>query len=103
MNSPLTGDERRFSSGGRGVVIAVMIAFYGWFMHAPAGSGSVSLLAAAGLQLLVIALRRFVPADRLPQALYVFEVVADGVTVLLFALGVFDGIAKTVAIAQGAN
>lgn len=94
----MTADERRFSWGGRGVVIAVMIAFYGWFMHVPTGSGSVSLLAAAGVQLLVIALRRFVPADRLPQALYVFEFVADGVTVLLFALGVFGGIARTTAI-----
>jgi hypothetical protein len=71
-----------------------MIALYGWFMGVPAGSGNVSLLAAAGLQFLVIALRRFVPADRLPQALYVFEIVADGVTVLLFALGVFGGIAR---------
>jgi len=88
----LTADERRFSSGGRGVVIAAMIAFYGWFMHVPAGSSRVSLLAAAGVQLLVITLRRFVPADRLPQALYVFEYIADGVTVLLFALGIFGGI-----------
>ena len=94
MKPPVTADERRFSSGGRGVVIAVMIAFYGWFMNVPAGSASVSLLAAAGVQLLVIALRRFVPADRLPQALYIFEYVADGVTVLLFALGVFGGIAR---------
>jgi hypothetical protein len=90
----MTADERRFSSGGRGIVIAVMIGFYGWFMHVPTGSGRVNLLAAAGVQLLVIALRRFVPADRLPQALYVFEFVADGVTVLLFALGVFGGIAR---------
>ena len=98
MTPPLTAHERRFSSGGRGVVIAVMIAFYGWFMHVPAGSVSVSLLAAAGLQLLVIALRRFVPADRLPQAMYIFEMIADGVTVLLFALGVLGGIARTTAI-----
>jgi hypothetical protein len=88
-----TEKDRRFSSGGRGVVIAALIAVYGWFMHTPTGSSSVSFLAAAGLQLLVIALRRFVPADLLPQALYVFEFIADGVTVLLFALGVFGGIA----------
>jgi hypothetical protein len=86
-------EERRFSSGGRGVAIAAIIAFYGWFTHAPASSPRVSLLAAAGLQLLVIALRRFVPADLLPQAMYVFEFIADGVTVLLFALGIFGGIA----------
>jgi hypothetical protein len=94
----LTADERRFSTGGRGVAIAAMIAFYGWFMREPAGSWSASLLAGAGVQLLVIVLRRLVPADRLPQAMYVFEMIADGVTVLLFALGVFGGIAHVTAI-----
>ena len=59
---------------------------------------SVGLLIAAGVQIMVIALRRFVPADRLPQAMYVFEYIADGVTVLLFALGVFGGIARTAEI-----
>jgi hypothetical protein len=98
VKSGLTEDERRFSSGGRGVFIAALIGFYGWFMHLPAGSWSVSLLAAAGVQLLVIAMRRFVPADRLPQAMYVFEMIADGVTVLLFGLSVFGGIARTTAI-----
>jgi hypothetical protein len=90
--------EQRFSSGGRGVVIAVMIGFYGWFMRAPAGSATSGFLIAAGMQLGVILLRRFVPADRLPQAMYVFEYVADGITVLMFALGVFGGIASTTAI-----
>jgi hypothetical protein len=94
VKAPQTADERRFSSGGRGVAIAALIAFYGWFMRAPASSSSVSLLAAAGLQVLVIALRRLVPADRLPLAMYVFEYIADGVTVLLFALGVFGGLAR---------
>jgi hypothetical protein len=93
----LTG-EQRFSSGGRGVFIAVLIGIYGWMTREPAGSLTVSLLFAAGVQLVVIALRRFVPADRLPQAMYVFEYIADGVTVLLFALGVFGGIARTTAI-----
>jgi len=90
--------EQRFSSGGRGVVIAVLIGIYGWAMQSPAGSMAVSLPIAAGLQLVVIMLRRFVPADRLPQAMYVFEYVADGITVLLFALGIFGGIARTTAI-----
>jgi hypothetical protein len=76
----------------------VLIAFYGWFMREPAGSLSAGVLGAAGVQLLVIAMRRFVPADRLPQAMYVFEMIADGVTILLFALGVFGGIARATAI-----
>lgn len=90
--------EQRFSSAGRGAFIAALIATYGLFMHAPAGSLTVSLLIGAGVQLAVIALRRFVPADRLPQAMYVFEYVADGITVLLFALGVLGGIARITAM-----
>ena len=86
--------NRRWSSGGRGVVIAALIGLYGWFTKEPTGSLAVSLLFAAGVQIAVIVIRRLVPADRLPEAMSVFEVVADGVTVLLFALGVFGGIAR---------
>ena len=98
MNPPVTAQDRRWSTAGRGVIIAALIAIYGWFMREPAGSWGASLLVAAGMQLLVIALRRFVPADRLPQAMYIFEMIADGLTILLFALGVFGGIARTTAI-----
>ena len=88
----------RWSSGGRGVLIAVLIGIYGWIVREPAGSLTVSLLIAAGVQVLVLAVRHLVPADRLPQAMSIFELIADGVTVLLFALGVFGGIARTTAI-----
>ena len=98
MTPRLTADERRFSSGARGVLIAVLIGIYAWLMREPAGSLTVGLLMGAGVQIVVLALRRFVPADRLPQAMFVFELIADGVTVLLFALGVFGGIARTMAI-----
>jgi hypothetical protein len=37
-------------------------------------------------------MRRMVPAEELPRALYIFEMIADGVTVLMFALGVFGAI-----------
>lgn len=90
--------KQRLSSGGRGVFIAVLIGLYGWFMREPAGSLTVSLLIAAGLQIAVLALRRFVPADHLPEAMSVFEMIADGLTVFLFALGVFGGIASFSAI-----
>ena len=89
---------QRWSSGGRAGVIAALIGIYAWITKGPVGSPAVSLLIAAGVQTVVIALRRLVPADRLPQAMFVFEIVADGVTVLLFALGVFGGIARTTAI-----
>ena len=79
-------------------MIAVLIGIYGWIVREPAGSLSVSLLIAAGVQVLVLAVRHLVPADRLPQAISIFELIADDVTVLLFALGVFGGIARATAI-----
>ena len=92
--------KQRVSSGGRGVFIAVLIGIYGWIMRVGEGAGSltVSLLVAAGIQAVVIAVRHLVPADRQPEAMSVVELIADGVTVLLFALGVFGGIARTTAI-----
>ena len=98
MTPEPSAQDRRLSSAGRGLIIAALIAMYTWFTRAPAVSPSASLLVAAGVQVVVIALRRFVPADRLPQAMHVFELIADGVTILFFALGVFGGIARTTAI-----
>lgn len=88
----------RLSDSWRGVIIAVFIGLYGWFMRAPEGSFAVGLLAGAGLQILVLLLRRFVPADWQPQAMYVFEYLVDGVTVLMFALGVLAPIMNTAAL-----
>jgi hypothetical protein len=95
----LPGVKERWSSGGRGVAIAVFIGLYAWFMRQPEGSFTASLLVGAAVQILVLALRKFVPADRLPQAMYVFEYLADGVSVLMFALGVFGGIANVSSLA----
>jgi hypothetical protein len=86
--------EMRLSSTLRGLIIAAFIAAYTWISNQPAASLTESLLVAAGLQLAVIAIRRVVAADHQPLALYIFEFVADGVTVLLFALGIFGGILK---------
>jgi hypothetical protein len=86
--------EERFSSAGRGIIIAVMIGAYSWVFKQPAASMTWTLLAGAGIQLLVILLRRFVPPDNLPPALYVVELVADAATVFMFALGVYGGILK---------
>jgi hypothetical protein len=91
--------ELRLGSGIRSGFIAVLIGIYGWITRGPAGSLTVTLLIAAGVQLVVIALRRFVPADRLPAAMHVYEYIADGITVFLFALGVFGGIARSTEMA----
>jgi len=40
----------------------------------------------------VIMLRRWVPPEGQPAAMYAFEMIADGITVLMFALGVFGSI-----------
>jgi hypothetical protein len=89
--------EMRLSSMTRGIVITVLIAGYLWVSKQPAGSLTTALLIAAGLQLVVLAVRRLVAPETQPMALYVFELLADGATVLLFALGVFGGIFKAAA------
>jgi hypothetical protein len=63
-------------------------------MQRPEASYTSTFLIAIALQLGLIVLKRFVPADQLPRIQYLFEMLADGVTVLLFALGVFGGIAS---------
>ncbi len=65
---------------------------YAWISTEPAISWKATFLIAAALQFAVIVIRRLVPAKALPLAIYTFEFIADGVTVLLFALGVFGGI-----------
>ena len=84
--------DLRLSSTIRGVFISTLILAYAWFMNAPDVSLKATFLVAAAFQLGVIAMRRMVPADELPRALYIFEMIADGVTVLMFALGVFGAI-----------
>lgn len=90
-----TPEERDMRRGAayRSAVIALMVSFYGGFLHLPSAPFKQSFLIAAALQLLLIVLKRLVPADRLPQALNAYETVADGITVLLFAVGVLGRIA----------
>lgn len=78
----------------RSTFIAVLVAIYAWMYKQPAASLAATFLIAAGLQLVAVLLRKFVPPHRLPRAIYTFELLADGLSVLLFALGVFGGILK---------
>ena len=84
-----TPRQTRLSSRVRGVIITALIAGYGWLFNLPQTSLAELLLVSAALQAVVILLRRWVPADYFPQAMFIFEMIVDGVTVLLFALGVF--------------
>lgn len=85
--------KERLSSWMRGLIIGALIVGYGWFVGHPQGSFARLLVVGAAVQLLVIVVRKLVPAEQRPQAQQVFELVADGVTVFVFALGVFGGIA----------
>ena len=94
MAEPGSPRDLRIASWIRGVVIGALIVIYGWFVKAPEGSLTQMFVIGAGVQVLIIVLRRFVPPDSAPQAQYIFEMIADGATVLTFALGVFGGLAR---------
>ena len=88
----LTPTQMRRSSLYRGLLISLCIGGYAWVFHKPGASFTELFLVGVALQVLALLVRRFVPPDRLPQAMYIFELLVDGATVLLFALGVFGGI-----------
>lgn len=78
----------------RGVLIGYGVAAFLFFQSRalPPGWAQVMLAAGVGLQLALFVLGRL--HDK--RAMGLAELVADGVTVLLFALGTFKGIAAQV-------
>jgi hypothetical protein len=86
--------QLRLSSTLRGVIIGALLAVYFFVVGGPGGSFAVGLLIAAVVQVVVLLLRKFLPSDALPQAQFTVELLADGATVLLFALGVYGGILR---------
>jgi hypothetical protein len=84
--------QLRLSTTIRGIVLALLLAAYNYFAKQPGASLSLMLLIAAATQAIVLFIRKVVPPDRQPQALYIWEMFADGATVLLFALGIYGGI-----------
>ena len=92
-----TPREMRIDSRVRGVVITAMVAAYGFLFRQSQGSFAEAVLIGAALQVIVILLRRWVPPEGQPAAMYAFEMVADGITVLMFALGVFGSINRVAA------
>lgn len=89
-----TPRQMRLGTAVRGTIIGVLLIAYGLLFGRDGASFTECLLVAAGLQFLVLLLRKLVPPEVLPQALYVFELLVDGVTVLLFAMGVYGGILR---------
>jgi hypothetical protein len=84
--------DARIASWMRGVFIAALVVAYGWVLKLPQASLTASFLVGAILQAAIVLIRRLVPAESLPEAQDIFEMIADGATVLMFALGVFGGI-----------
>ena len=84
--------ELRLSSTVRGVIIAALLGVYAWLLPSPGASFKGALLAAAGVQVGVLLIRKFLPPGLRSQALYLLELLADAATVLLFAIGVFGGV-----------
>ena len=90
----LTPTQMRRSSMYRGILIALCIGGYAWVFHQPGASFTQMFLVGVGLQVLALVVRRLVPPDRVPYAMYVLDLLIDGATVLVFALGVYGGILK---------
>jgi hypothetical protein len=88
----LTPTQMRRSSLVRGLFISLCIGGYAWVFHKPGASFTEMFLVGVALQVLALLLRRFVPPDRLPLAMYVLDLLIDGATVFVFALGVYGGI-----------
>ena len=88
---------RRLGSGVRSCLIAGFLAAYGFFLQQPDATFEISFLVSAVLQGAVIALRRWIPAELQADAMQVFELLADAASVMLFALGVFGGIAAGIS------
>ena len=87
-----TPRQMRIDTRVRGVIITALVAGYGLLFRQPQASWGEALLIGAVLQVAVVLLRRWVPPDGQPAAMYAFEMIADGITVLMFALGVFGSI-----------
>ena len=87
----------RISSLGRGFFIGAFVAVYGLFTNYPQASFTWMFLAGAGMQLAVLFVRKFLPPDLRDQFQEVFEYLADGITVLSFAIGIYGSIAGITA------
>ena len=88
----LTPVQMRRSTLYGGILISLCIGGYAWVFHKPGVSFAGMFLVGVALQVLALVVRRFVPPDRLPTAMYVLDLLIDGATVFVFALGVYGGI-----------
>lgn len=92
-----TPRKDRISSLGRGFFIGAFIAVYGLFTNYPQASYTWMFLVGAAMQIAILFIRKFLPPDQWAQARDVFEMIADAITVLSFALGIYGSIAGVTA------
>jgi hypothetical protein len=84
----------RVSSSVRGLLIALLMGAYAWFLNEPQASFGWAFLLGAALQLAVIVARKWVSADTWPRLQDLFELLIDAVSVLAFAVGVYGGVLR---------
>jgi hypothetical protein len=94
---------RSFAYGAfRTALIGYGVALFGFLFtrsgihEAPENPAEELLLGGLALQVAVLAVRWMVKGEGREQILDVVELIADGVTVLLFALATFQGISRFV-------
>ena len=86
--------KSRMGLAGRGVVIGLFILAYGFLTNYPQASYTWMFLLGAALQIAILLVRKFLPPDQGARAQDIFEEIANGITVLSFAIGVFGSIAR---------
>lgn len=91
--------QLRLNGAARSVIIVYGIAAYTYLFPQPgAATGAMAmLLVGIGLQVLLLLVRYVVKGELAPTAQFIFELLADGVTVLLFALATYQGILRHAA------
>ena len=78
----------RFTATVRGLLIGTLFAAYFFLGLLPEGHFRASLIIAAVAQFITLIVARTAPAGRVHLSLFVIELLADGATVLLFALAI---------------
>jgi hypothetical protein len=92
----MKAEQLRLHGAARTAIIGYGIGAYALFLPQPITKQM--LLIGIGLQLLVLIARKIAAAyERSGLALFVFELVVDAITVLLFALATFRGIHEYVS------
>jgi hypothetical protein len=105
--SEMSERSLRMSTLARGVLITYGVALFSWLFSSrfpqSESSGLFAIGLGLGLQVLVLIARAVVKryerehgmqGELYPQAMYIVEMIADAITVALFAISTFNAIAR---------